>query len=216
MANTQLGKHSRRSSLCNRWRAMLSRCYNPSNGSYPRYGGRGVTVCKEWLESYDAFADWVLSNGYADNLELDKDILSAKLGIDPPMYSPQTCMFVDRRTNIYNSTSTKFTDEQILQIASDFDSAPDTFAHRKTIQIKYGISTTQLGCLLSRRAGKKLGRGKAGVLTPSMKDSIIALRKEGFSFKVIAAKLEISYNTCKAWHARYNRGGDPECPYLPG
>lgn len=30
------------------WSAMLQRCYQPSNGSYPRYGGAGVRVCKRW------------------------------------------------------------------------------------------------------------------------------------------------------------------------
>ena len=30
------------------WTAMLQRCYQPSNGSYPRYGGAGVRVCKRW------------------------------------------------------------------------------------------------------------------------------------------------------------------------
>lgn len=32
------------------WRAMLNRCQNPSNPAYPRYGGRGITVCPEWYE----------------------------------------------------------------------------------------------------------------------------------------------------------------------
>ena len=30
------------------WRAMLGRCYQPRNGSYPRYGGAGIRVCKRW------------------------------------------------------------------------------------------------------------------------------------------------------------------------
>lgn len=30
------------------WRAMFSRCYQPSSGSYPRYGGAGITVCDRW------------------------------------------------------------------------------------------------------------------------------------------------------------------------
>ena len=31
------------------WGAMLDRCYRPKNASYPRYGGRGITVCDGWL-----------------------------------------------------------------------------------------------------------------------------------------------------------------------
>jgi hypothetical protein len=37
------------------WRAMLSRCQNPTNISYPYYGGRGIKVSQAWAESFDAF-----------------------------------------------------------------------------------------------------------------------------------------------------------------
>ena len=31
-----------------RWRNMIQRCENPDNPKYPRYGGRGITVCDAW------------------------------------------------------------------------------------------------------------------------------------------------------------------------
>jgi hypothetical protein len=34
---------------------MKRRCYDPSNPSYERYGGSGVTVCDVWRDSYEAF-----------------------------------------------------------------------------------------------------------------------------------------------------------------
>ena len=37
------------------WQAMLQRCYNKSRSDYPRYGGRGIRVCKRWRESFSAF-----------------------------------------------------------------------------------------------------------------------------------------------------------------
>lgn len=39
----------------NTWRAMIRRCTNPKDKDYPRYGGKGVTVCSEWLD-YATFA----------------------------------------------------------------------------------------------------------------------------------------------------------------
>jgi hypothetical protein len=34
---------------------MIGRCYLPGNASYPAYGGKGITVCPAWRESYEAF-----------------------------------------------------------------------------------------------------------------------------------------------------------------
>lgn len=36
------------------WAAMRARCFNPNNPSYPRYGGRGVSICPEW-DSFEQF-----------------------------------------------------------------------------------------------------------------------------------------------------------------
>lgn len=31
------------------WRQMISRCYDPENPKYPRYGARGIRVCDRWI-----------------------------------------------------------------------------------------------------------------------------------------------------------------------
>lgn len=37
------------------YRAMLSRCYDPRNLAYPKYGAKGITVCQRWMDSFDNF-----------------------------------------------------------------------------------------------------------------------------------------------------------------
>ena len=37
------------------WVTMNQRCRNPKNPQYPNYGGRGITVCDAWHESFEAF-----------------------------------------------------------------------------------------------------------------------------------------------------------------
>lgn len=37
------------------WRAMKTRCLNPKAKGFENYGGRGITICEEWIESFDAF-----------------------------------------------------------------------------------------------------------------------------------------------------------------
>lgn len=54
------------------WMAMRRRCSYVKAINYSRYGGRGITVCKEWEESFDSFKNWALSNGYSDNLSIDR------------------------------------------------------------------------------------------------------------------------------------------------
>lgn len=34
---------------------MKSRCFNPDNFSWVDYGGRGITVCCEWQDSFETF-----------------------------------------------------------------------------------------------------------------------------------------------------------------
>lgn len=34
---------------------MIQRCHNPKSRQYKDYGGRGITVCERWRESFDAF-----------------------------------------------------------------------------------------------------------------------------------------------------------------
>ena len=54
------------------WESMRQRCYNPKKDHYKDYGGRGIVVCDEWLNDFQAFYDWAMANGYAENLTLDR------------------------------------------------------------------------------------------------------------------------------------------------
>lgn len=47
---------SKKPPLYNIWSSMKDRCYNPNNTGYANYGGRGIRVCEEWRNSYNAFA----------------------------------------------------------------------------------------------------------------------------------------------------------------
>jgi len=86
--------------IYNVWANMKTRCYYTEHEAFNSYGGKGIIVCKEWLNNSKAFMEWALANGYEEGLQIDKDELSYKLGIDPPIYSPETCQFVTRQRNI--------------------------------------------------------------------------------------------------------------------
>lgn len=37
------------------WESMKQRCLNPKSPGYARYGGRGITVCQQWVNSFSTF-----------------------------------------------------------------------------------------------------------------------------------------------------------------
>lgn len=49
------------------WKHMRERCDWEGHKSYVDYGGRGIRVCDEWEESFQAFAEWAYANGYDDD-----------------------------------------------------------------------------------------------------------------------------------------------------
>ncbi len=50
--------------LYNIWAGIKERCTNPNATNYKNYGGRGISMCAEWLSDYMAFEQWAISNGY--------------------------------------------------------------------------------------------------------------------------------------------------------
>jgi hypothetical protein len=81
--------------LFNLWQTMKQRCYNPKRKNYERYGGRGITVCDDWLVA-ENFIRWALSNGYKEGLQLDR--IDNSKG-----YSPDNCRWVTAKQNSQNT-----------------------------------------------------------------------------------------------------------------
>ena len=66
------GKHVIGTRLYSIWKAMRKRCSNPNDSCWRIYGGKGIKVCDEWMNSFDAFKSWSLENGYSDDLSIDR------------------------------------------------------------------------------------------------------------------------------------------------
>lgn len=61
-----------RTRLYHEWIGMKQRCNDPNYHGYDDYGGRGITICEEWRESFETFRDWALANGYRDDLTIER------------------------------------------------------------------------------------------------------------------------------------------------
>lgn len=77
------------------WKQMVSRCTKHTNPVYNNYGGRGIKVCEEWVDSPEAFVLWALDNDYKEGLQLDRRDNNKG-------YEPENCRFVTRYMNIHN------------------------------------------------------------------------------------------------------------------
>lgn len=84
--------------------AMKRRCYNPNAINYNRYGGKGITICSEWLDKTNGannFYDWCIDNGYDGIKQIDR--IDFKKG-----YEPNNCRFVTVLEQARNKSNNHF------------------------------------------------------------------------------------------------------------
>lgn len=80
---------------------MIRRCTDVKRHNYHRYGGRGITVCAEWLISFESFYQWSLLNGVGINLSLDRINTNGN-------YCPDNCRWVDIKIQANNTRTNVF------------------------------------------------------------------------------------------------------------
>ena len=80
------------------WSGIKQRCFNPNSNRYKNYGGRGISICDEWKNSFETFCKWDLENGYKEGLSIDR--------IDHEKnYEPSNCRWSDEITQQNNRTN---------------------------------------------------------------------------------------------------------------
>lgn len=100
----EMGRANKRHGMTNTpefrtWTALISRCMNPKDYRYKRYGGRGITVCERWLESFENFVKDVGEQPFV-GAELDRKNNDGN-------YEPKNCHWVTSKENNNNRSSNR-------------------------------------------------------------------------------------------------------------
>lgn len=104
----------RKHRLYNIYRGMLARCYDTNSIQYKDYGGKGINICDQWKNDINSFFTWAFNNGYADDLQLDREYNDRD-------YYPDNCRFVTRSKNCRNkSNNIKVTYQGISKLLIDW------------------------------------------------------------------------------------------------
>ena len=71
--------------LQNTWHNIKNQCNNRTGKFFEKFGGRDGYFYPEWRESFQAFRDWTIENGYVDGAKLVRK--DKKKG-----YTPENCV----------------------------------------------------------------------------------------------------------------------------
>ena len=115
------------------WAAMKARCSNPKHKVWKNYGGRGITVCSEWLASFQVFYE-DMGDTYQQGLVIDR--INNELG-----YYKENCRWATWRQSCMNKRST-VREVDVPALSKESGISRSTLYYR----LKAGVSEEQLLC----------------------------------------------------------------------
>lgn len=85
------------------WKCMKNRCLNPNADRYKYYGGKGISICNEWVSDFMSFYNWSMQNGYEENLSIDRKDVNGN-------YEPNNCRWITMKKQQSNTSRNRLID----------------------------------------------------------------------------------------------------------
>lgn len=135
-------------SLFYTYSSMKQRCTNPKSLEYNNYGGRGIIICDEWLNSYESFYLWATNKGYKKGLHIDRVNNDGN-------YEPNNCRFVTPYLNNRNKRVNIWVEYKgEAMILKDLSTLTNVYANTIKSRMKKGMSAEEAVSIPNRKGNK--------------------------------------------------------------
>lgn len=124
------------------YKSMKQRCLNPRSRAYKYYGGRGISICEEWLASFQAFRKWAVGNGYERGLSIDRIDVNGN-------YEPGNCRWATAEIQARNQRPRRRGIERVGKPVVCVETGED-FKSASAASRKYGLSVNTISSAIKR------------------------------------------------------------------
>ncbi|UWG97772.1 hypothetical protein LPY66_02815 [Dehalobacter sp. DCM] len=170
------------SQLRNIWGTLINRCHNPKYKGYKYYGAKGIFVCNEWRDNFEAFYDWAIKHSYTSGLEINRLDQSRN-------YMPDNCEWMPKgvsSANTCNNILMKIGNKE--QSLAAWSRDPECEVCYSTIRERYHKGIKGIALIKKKKP---------------FKDSIYTYKRKTQTFKEWSMELNISIITLRN---RFKRG----------